>query len=182
MVAGVGSASLVSGLTSLDHHTTERLMIRPLLLYLLPVLAWGTTVAQTPRDLVHKVIVGKSLSSISVIGGRAADDSPGYEVTWEVVDSGVVRRALHNLSTDKMDVDDTFYRWVFVGNHLGFMPEALRFTYDSLRRPPMIWPFVQAVGQPGAGAIDVLSIGPGWVQSVQTSGPSVSVEFYRRAQ
>ena len=146
------------------------------------VVSPSKTKAQIPPELRGTTVVGRAVSAVAVIGGKPTADSPSYEIVWEIQDSGIVRRSLRNMSSNHVETDDTFYRWLFVGNRLGFRPEALRFVKSQTEDTPSLFPFVQAVGQPGMAAIDVLSIGPSWVQSVQISGRMVSIEFYRRTQ
>ena len=146
------------------------------------VVSPNNTNAQVPPEFQGKTVVGRSVSTIAVFGGKLRPDSSGYEIVWEIQASGVVRRSLRGLSSNHVETDNTFYRWLFVGNRLGFQPEALCFVKSETQDTPSLFPFVQAVGQPGLAATDVLSIGPSWVQSVQISGPEIDVEFYERTQ
>jgi hypothetical protein len=142
--------------------------------------------AQAPRphiplDLIGKTIVGHGVITHEIRGTEIVLDSTDYEIAWQITDSGVIRQTLRNLRTGNVESDGTFYRWLFTDNPASYMPDALRYQKQLLSQPHF-FPIIQALGRPGIGAVDVLAIGPGWVQSVQVTGAFVSVEYYVRSQ
>jgi hypothetical protein len=145
--------------------------------------------AQVPTDLVGMTIVAHGIAAYDAgitwyfLSGRKV--APGVreeELTWEIHSFGVVRRIIKDLNSGHVDSDDTEYRWLDTHNSIDFQPVALRFSkLPDGQAPSIVAPVVMAIGRPGA-SVEVLSIGPGWVQSVQTVGPSVLVEYFLRTQ
>lgn len=142
----------------------------------------STVGAQVPADLIGKTIVAHQISSYSLFADSVVTEAPFYEITFEVRRSGVVQRTVKDLRSGQVETDDTEYRWLFTDNPLAFMPDALRFQPLPRGQLPAPYPTVVALGRAGGGSEEILTIGPGWVQSVATLGAVVNVSYYLRTQ
>jgi len=104
---------------------------------------------------------------------------PQFEVVFEVRDSVLIRRSVRDIGTGKVEVDDTRYR--ILSDLISYKPEALQFKRlrDELRP---LSPVLRAIGRPGADAVEILFVGPDWIQAVKTVRDYVVIQRYVRSQ
>lgn len=111
--------------------------------------------------------------------GKMDASKPTFEYVFELQDSVLVRRSVRNTQTGKTSVDDTPYH--LMTNLTSFDREALQYrklSPSTRRRAPV----VRAIGRPGTDAIEILFVGPDWVQSVKTVRDYMVIQRFERTQ
>lgn len=139
----------------------------------LAVMAESKAGAQTPT------IVAKEVSGWFCADGTVKSNPPAFECVYEVHDSAIIRRSVRNLATGKTEVDDT--RYEVISDLASFNAEALTFqrlTSATRRSAPVL----RAIGRPGTDAVEILYIGPDWVQSVKTVRDYMVIQRSVRSQ
>jgi hypothetical protein len=121
--------------------------------------------AFAPAEGQRPTIVAREVSGWFFVDGKMKADTPSFEFVYEIQGDTLIRRSVRNLQTGKTEVDDT--RYEVLTDLTSYNPEALRFKkLPDLERN--LGPVVRAMGRPGSDAVEVLFIGPDWVQSVKT--------------
>jgi hypothetical protein len=118
-----------------------------------------------PVESQTPTIVAREVSGSFYSDGVMKPEAPTFEFVFEVRDSAIIRRSVHNLQSGKIEVDDT--RYEILKDVASYNPEALGFrklTASERRLAPVI----RAIGHPGSDAVEILFVGPDWVQSVKT--------------
>jgi hypothetical protein len=118
-----------------------------------------------PSAVQAETIVAREVSGWFYSEGRMRPEKPTFEFVYEIEGSDLVRRAVRNLSTGKAEVDETRYK--LLRDLTSFNREALRFKKLSASERPLA-PVVRAISRPGSDAVEILFVGPDWVQSVKT--------------
>jgi hypothetical protein len=124
-------------------------------------------------------IVAREVSGWFYSDGRMSASEPEFEVVFDVRGSSVVRRTVKSIKSGKVLTDDTEYR--FLTQLATYDTTALRFKVLTDQLRPLS-PVVRAIGQPGADAIEILFIGPDWIQAVKTVDDYMVISRFRRLQ
>jgi len=140
-----------------------------------------TLLAQAPQALLRRTIVARGTDSWFYADGRMKQGAPEFELVFEVTDTSVIRRTIRNVSTGETLSDVTEYFFMMGVPSFRTARESLVFRKLSPaeRRES---PAVRAMGQPGSEAIEILYIGPDWMQSVKTVADYMVIERYARIQ
>ena len=124
-------------------------------------------------------IVAREVPGWFYSNGKMSPSEPQFELVFEVHDSSVVRKTVKNIKTGEVLTDNTQYR--FLTRLATYDRSALTFkTLTDQLRP--LSPVVRAIGQPGADAVEILFIGPDWIQTVKTVQDYMVIYRYRRLQ
>jgi len=134
--------------------------------------------AQQPRADPF-TIVAREIPGWFYADGKMKPSQPQFELVFAIRDSSVIRVAVRDLNTGQTTTDDTEYR--LLTDLITFDRDAMTFrpmTDDSRRTGPV----VRAIGRPGADAVEILFIGPDWIQSVKTVKDYMVIQRYHRSQ
>jgi hypothetical protein len=132
-----------------------------------------TAQSQTPT------IVAREVSGWFYSDGTMERSEPTFEYVIEIAGDKLVRRSVRNIQNGKTEVDDTEYE--IVTNVSSHDPAALRFKRLSEAERPQS-PVLRAVGMPGSDAIEILFVGPDWLQSVKTVKDYMVIQRFTRIQ
>ena len=126
-----------------------------------------------------ETIVAREVPGWFYADGVMRQEKPTFECVYEIDGSDLVRRAVRNLSTGKTEVEDT--RYSLLTDVTSFNLEALRFRKlapSERRRAPV----VRAIGRPGTDAVEIVFVGPDWIQTVKTVRDYMVIQRYVRTQ
>ncbi len=143
----------------------------------------STARAQLPPALLATTIVARQTSGWFMADGEMKADAPGsgFEQTFQVTDSSLIRRSVKNLTSGQVLVDETEYFFI---QDLVFADQArVSLTFQRLTpEKRRLIPAVRAIGRPGTDAIEMLQIGPDWIQSVKTVADYMVIQRSARSQ
>jgi len=124
-------------------------------------------------------IVAREVPGWFYADGKMEPSRPQFEIVLEIRDSSLIRRTVRNLNTDNLVTDETEYR--LLTELVSYDRAALTYKVltDETRR---FAPVVRAIGKPGADAVEIIFIGPDWMQSVKTVRNYMVIQRYRRSQ
>lgn len=124
-------------------------------------------------------IVAREVPGWFYADGKMDSSRAQFELVFSIRDSSVVRVSVRDVITGQVTADDTEYR--FITDLFSFDIKALKFrrlTDDERGSAPVI----RAIGRPGDDAIEILFIGPDWLQSVKTVKDYMVIQRYHRSQ
>jgi len=129
--------------------------------------------SQTPT------IVAREVSGWFYSDGKMERSEPTFEYVIEIAGDKLIRRSVRNIETGKTEVDDTEYE--IVTSLSSHDPTALRFKKLADADRPL-GPVLRAIGNPGSDAVEILFVGPDWLQSVKTVKDYMVIQRFKRLQ
>jgi len=135
----------------------------------------AVTLAGLPSALFGQTIVGVEVESYFYADGQMKRDAGQFENTYLVQRDKIIRTRVYDQAKKEVIPDDTEYR---ILSNLMSHPERMPQVGDKrgVGRPAVI----RAVGMPGADAVEVLVIGPDFIQACKSTSDYFVISRLKR--
>jgi hypothetical protein len=136
----------------------------------------AATLVTLPGALFGQTIVGVEVESYFYADGQMKRGAGQFENTYLVQKDKIIRTRVYDQAKKEVIPDDTEYR---ILSNLTSHPERLP-QVDDQRGPGRLPAVIRAVGMPGSDAVEVLVIGPDFIQACKSTSDYFVVSRLKR--